>query len=209
MASFKAFALLLVVLVMCEVAAAQNLRELAHEHAKRHPGEPLLQVASPADYKPKTIEALTREAEVIVQATLVQARSYVSPDADRVLTDYSIVTPTVLADRSPALTLSRAGTAPALILTTYGGEVVLEGVTVRGFDTSREPIANGAQYLLFLRPSRSGQAGQYEIYYGGIFEIAGGNARALIRDRDRVFKDAANAPLPSLLNQIRAAAPVR
>ena len=101
MASFKAFALLLVVLVTCEVAAAQNLRELAHEQAKRHPGEPLLQVASPADYKPKTIEALTREAEVIVQATLVQARSYVSPDADRVLTDYSIVTPTVLVGRAP------------------------------------------------------------------------------------------------------------
>jgi hypothetical protein len=40
---------------------------------------------------------------------------------------------------------------PALILTAYGGEVVLDGVTVRGLDTNREPIASGAQYLLFRR----------------------------------------------------------
>ena len=209
MAFFKAFASLLIVLVTCAGATAQNLRERARAQAKRNPGEPLLQPASPAHYEPKTIPELTREADVVMQATLVLARSYVTADADRVLTDYSIVAPTVLAGRSPALTPSRAETAPAFILTTYGGEVVLEGVTVRGFDTNREPITNGGQYLLFLRPSRSGQAGQYEIYYGGIFEIARGNARALIRDRDRVFKDAANAPLPSLLNQIRAAAPVR
>jgi hypothetical protein len=168
-----------------------------------------LQPASPAHFEPKTIEALTREAEVVVQATLVLARSYVSPQADRVLTDYAIVTPTILAGRSPVSTPSRAGTAPALILTVYGGEVVLEGVTVRGFDTSREPITNGGQYLLFLMPSRSGQAGQYEIYYGGIFEIGAGNARALIRERDRVFKDAADVSLRSLLDRIQAAAPVR
>ena len=209
MASFKAFALLLIVLITCDGAVAQNLREVAREQSKRNPGEPLLQPASPAHYEPKTIAELTREAEVVVQATLVQARSYVTPDADRVLTDYSIVTPTVLAGRALTVTPSAPGIAPAAVLTVYGGEVVLEGVTVRGHDTNREPITNGGQYLLFLMPSRSGQTGQYEIYYGGIFEIAGGNARALIRDRGRVFKDAANAPLPSLLDQIRAAAPVR
>jgi hypothetical protein len=168
-----------------------------------------VQPASPAHYEPKTIEELTREAEVVVQATLVLARSYVTPRADRVLTDYSIVTPTVLAGRSPVSTPNRDGTAPALILTVYGGEVVLEAVTVRGLDTNREPITSGGQYLLFLMPSRSGQAGHYEIYYGGIFEIGAGNARALISDRDRVFKDATNTPLPNLLNQIRVAAPVR
>jgi hypothetical protein len=209
MASFKAFAPLLIVLVTCDGPAAQDLRELARGHAKRHPGEPMLQTASPAHYQPKTIEELTRAAEVVVQATLVQARSYVTPDADRVLTDYLIVTPKVLAGRSPVLTPSKAGTAPALILTTYGGEVVLEDVTVRGLGTNREPITSGAQYLLFLMPSRGGQAGQYEICYGGIFAIVGGSARALIRERNRVFKDAVDAPLQSLLDRIQAAAPVR
>ena len=58
-------------------------------------------------------------------------------------------------------------------------------------------------------PSRAGQAGQYEIYNGGIFEIARGNARALIRGADRVFRDAADAPLPSLLDRIQSAAAVR
>jgi hypothetical protein len=119
------------------------------------------------------------------------------------------VTPKFLAGRSPVLTPSRAGTAPALILTTYGGEVVLEGVTVRGLDANREPITSEAQYLLFLKPSRSGQAGQYEIYNGGIFEVTRSNARALIKGAGRVFKDAADTPLPSLLGRIQSAAPVR
>ena len=209
MASFKAFGPLLIVLVTCAGATAQNLRELAREQAKRNPGEPLLQPASPAHYEPKTIEKLTREASVVVQTTLVQTRSYLGSQADRVLTDYSMVTPKFLVGRAPVLTPSRPGMVPALILTTFGGEVVLDGVTVRGTDTNREPITSGAQHLLFLMPSRAGQAGQYEIYYGGIFEIARGNARALIRERDRVFKDAADAPLQTLLDRIQSAAPVR
>ena len=209
MASFKAFGPLLIVLVTCDGAGAQDLRELARAHAKRHPGEPMVQPASPAHYQPKTIEELTRSAEVVVQATLVQARSYVTPEGDRVLTDYSIVSPKFLGGRVPTLAPSRGGTVPALTLTTYGGEVVLEGVTVRGFDSNREPITSGAQYLLFLMPSRGGEAGQYEIYNGGIFEIARGNARALIRGASRVFKDAADVPLPSLLARIQSAAPVR
>ena len=139
--------------------SAQNLRELAREQAKRNPGEPLLQPASPAHYEPKTIEKLTREASVVVQTTLVQTRSYLGPQADRVLTDYSMVTPKFLVGRAPVLTPSRPGMVPALILTTFGGEVVLDGVTVRGTDTNREPITSGAQYLLFLMPSRAGQAG--------------------------------------------------
>jgi hypothetical protein len=163
----------------------------------------------PVSVRRRVVEELTRAAEVVVQAILVQARSDVSPQADRVLTDYSIVTPKFLVGRAPVLTPSRPGMVPALILTTFGGEVVLDGVTVRGTDTNREPITRGAQYLLFLMPSRAGQAGQYEIYYGGIFEITRGNARALIRERDRVFKDAADAPLQTLLDRIQSAAPVR
>ena len=209
MASFKAFGPPLIVLMTCDGAAAQNLRELARAHAKGNPGEPLVQPASPAHYEPKTIEELTRAAEVVVQATLVQARSYVSPQADRVLTDYSIVTPKFLAGRAPVLTPSGAGMVPALILTAYGGEVVLDGVTVRGLDTNREPITSGPQYILFLMPSRGGQTGQYEIYNGGIFEIARGNARALIKGADGLFKDAADTPLPNLLDRIQSAAPVR
>ena len=140
MASLKAFGPLLIVLVTCDGAAAQNLRELAREQAKRNPGEPLLQPASPAHYEPKTIEELTREASVVVQTTLVQTRSYLGSQADRVLTDYSMVTPKFLVGRAPVLTPSRPGMVPALILTTFGGEVVLDGVTVRG--TRHEPRAD-------------------------------------------------------------------
>ena len=73
MASFKAFGPLLIVLVTCDGAAAQNLRELARAHAKRNLGEPLVQPASASHYEPNTIEELTRAAEVVVQATVVSS----------------------------------------------------------------------------------------------------------------------------------------
>src|SRR5687767_10353831 len=80
-----------------ETAAAQNLRELAREQAIRNPGVPLVQPAPPGDYRPKAIEELAREAVVVLQAKLTRINSYLSSSEDRVLTDYSMLGPNVIA----------------------------------------------------------------------------------------------------------------
>lgn len=51
-------------------AGGQRLRESAGIHARDYPGLPLLQVGPAGTYLPKTIEELTREAEIVIHARL-------------------------------------------------------------------------------------------------------------------------------------------
>lgn len=148
--------------------ARQNLRDLARQQAVRNPGVPLEQPAPPADYRPKTIEELTREADVVLVGQLVRLKSYLGPSEDRILTDYTVLGAKVLGGRLSRMTQPAPGAIPSLTVTVYGGEATVEGVLVRGTDTNRDPIKDGAQYVVFLKESRSAQAGRYEIYYGGI-----------------------------------------
>jgi hypothetical protein len=119
--------------------ASQELLELARAQAIRRPGRPVEIPAAPAHNQPKTLDQLTNEAVAVVQVTLSRINSYVGSRGDRVLTDYLITTPMVIAGELPAPTqrVPRPGTSP--ILTVYGGEVVLEGVTVRCTDNIATP----------------------------------------------------------------------
>ena len=172
--------------------ASQELLELARAQAIRRPGRPVEIPAAPAHNPPKTLDQLTNEAVAVVQVTLSRINSYVGSRGDRVLTDYLITTPMVIAGELPAPTqrVPRPGTSP--ILTVYGGEVVLEGVTVRCTDNNRDAIKDGAQYLIFLRPSRAPStagASRYEVYHGVIFEVSGDQVRGLLNNADHVFVD--------------------
>jgi len=135
MSSKTIFCLLSIALaaISPQSASAQNLREIAHEHARRGDGTPVEHVSSPGDYLPKTIDELTREADVVVRGRLVRGRSYFGPSEDRILTDYSIVEPRVIAGSMPMRSVSTPGVAtPELTLTVFGGEVTVEGVLIRG-----------------------------------------------------------------------------
>jgi hypothetical protein len=212
MAVFKVLTptLMLVAILSCSgLAAAQNLRELAREQAIRNPGVPLEQPAAPGDYSPKTIEELSEEADVVLQAKLSRINSYLSSTEDRVLTDYSMAGGKVIAGRLP-LPLTRVpGTAPPLILTVYGGEVTIEGVAIRGTDNSREPIRQGTEYLLFLMRSRRPELGRYEIYHAGIFEIVQDEVKPLLKRAGDVFKGTSDTRLKDLISRIQAAVRVR
>jgi len=120
----------------------------------------------------------------------------------------------VIAGELPAPTqrVPRPGTSP--ILTVYGGEVVLEGVTVRCTDNNRDAIKDGAQYLIFLRPSRAPStagASRYEVYHGVIFEVSGDQVRGLLNNADHVFADLLkHRPTPKdLVARIQKAAQAR
>src|SRR5262245_24531678 len=103
----------LVVLVTIGPTRAQALRDAAREQARKSPGVPLFLTSSPGDYLPKTIEDLTKESEVIVQATLSHMKSYLSADNDRVLTDYDINVEHIFAGGLPTRTAKVPGTVLA------------------------------------------------------------------------------------------------
>ncbi len=177
------------VLGVANPALGQNLRELARAQAIRDPGTPVQVPSPPGHYEAKTLEQLANEAVAVAQATLSRISSYLDPAGDRVLTDYLITAPTVITGRLPDSVQRVPGPGTSSILTVYGGEVVLDGVTVRCVDTNRAAINDGGQYLLFLRPSRRPGPGRYEIYYGGIFEVSGDQVNGLLRNADDVFSD--------------------
>jgi len=52
---------------------------------------------------------------------------------------------------------------------------------------------------MFLRPSRFDKPGQYEIYYGGIFQISQQTITPLLKEADRVFSDARNLNASDLM----------
>lgn len=193
-----------------QTVAAQNLRESARRQLAQNPGRALLLPAPPADYLPKSVEELTTESDVVVQARLVEDRSYLSRNEDYVLTDYRIQAPQIIAGRPSARTSPVPGQGTPLTLTVFGGDVMLEGVLVRAIDNNREPIKNGGQYLLFLKEAPGGQPGQYWIYYGGIFELLdGGRLDPLMKAASRVFHDAQGVALKEMVERIQAAKRVR
>ena len=94
--------------------------------------------------------------------------------------------------------------APVTI-TVYGGEVQLDGENVRATDHNRAPIVKGQDYLLFLRTSSLQGPGLYEIYYAGVFEVAGNSLKPLLRIGNEVFEESKNATLPEVVDRVQKA----
>jgi hypothetical protein len=200
----------LAVVAITRPTIAQSLRDAARDQARTSPGVPILLTSEPGDYLPKTIEDLTKESEVVLQATLSHVKSYVGGNDDRVLTDYDINVERIFAGGVPARPTKVPGTLSAPpILTVFGGDVTVDGVLIRATDNNREPIADGARYLLFLMSSRRREPGRYEIYYGGVFEIVRNEARPLLRHAERVFKLGARTPISELIRRIEKTAQSR
>lgn len=197
------YLVLFAILCLGGAATAQDLREMARRHARTRPGVPMELPAPPGDYRPKSIEALTREADVVLRATLTRIGSYLSSKEDRVLTDYTITSPRVIAGRLPVLTTRTPGESTrSPVLTVWGGEVRIEGVWVRGTDGHRDPIENDVEYLLFLRPARMSTPGHYEIDSGGIFEVTPDALRPLLKRGDQIFPEFVEAPPREILERV-------
>jgi hypothetical protein len=190
-------------------AGGQHLREMAKIHARKYPGMPLLQVGPVGDYLPKTIEELTREAEIVIHARLARLKSYVGADGERVLSDFAIRDQLLLAARTADAAAAAQGASQPLIVTVYGGEVMVEGVEVQSSSANSAAITDGGEYLLFLMKARLPGTGRYEPYYGAVFSIEQGKLKPLLRDGNIVFKDAYEVALPEVVSKIEAAARFR
>ena len=189
--------------------APQKLRELAREQAMRDPTVVLHLPAAPGDYWPKAIEVVAREADVVLLAKLSRIDSYLNSNEDRILTDYGIREPNVIAGRLLPHTTQVAGPGAPPILTVFGGDTVVEGVRIRATDNNRADIKEGGEYLLFLRHARGGGAGRYEIYYGGVFEIVHGAVTPLLKRAGDVFKGTIDVRLENFITRIQSATAVR
>jgi hypothetical protein len=97
--------------------------------------------------------------------------------------------------------------ATPLILSTYGGEVVRDGVTVRAENHDYEPLKEGVVYLIFL--TRFGQEpGVYQMYNAGVFERVNNGARPLARQGKDLYKDFSRT-YGDVVNRVRESARAR
>ena len=184
------------------VPHAQTIPELA----KSNPSKPITQVQL-QDFQPSTLEQLMSGAAVVLEATVTSGKSYLSPDEQHLFTDYQLVPIRVFAGRV-ASAQNVPGPSPALILTTYGGDLVVEGVKVSGGNYGIAPLHGGGRYLLFLVPF--GSSGKFQLYQTGAFEVDGQQLKSIVtRDSQRLFGEILAAPLDDTVSRIRTLAASR
>jgi hypothetical protein len=190
------------------IAAQLNLREMARERALRDPASWIGAPPSPpGHYEPKTLEDLTRDADVVVRARLRRPHAYLAGENEsRLLTDYAIEETMVLAGALETYVTRTPGAAtPPLLLTVWGGDLTIDGIRIHGPDSNFVTPQDGALHLLFLRVSRAKQPGKYEVSNAGIFALSGDEMKPLLRGdtAKRVFAWAAGMRVTDALTRIR------
>ena len=66
-------------------------------------------------------------------------------------------------------------------------------------------LVEGQDYLRFLRTSSLQGPGLYEIYYAGVFEVAGNSLKPLLRKGNEVFEESKNATPPEVVDRVQKA----
>jgi hypothetical protein len=192
-------------LAIASVATApQELHERARAFAKKYPGEVMMVPGPLSDYPRKTVAQFTREADVVFHGRLIRLNTYVSEDGRQVVSDYAIRDSRLLAARSDEAYSRAVDASKPRTVTLTGGELLLEGVTVRGASSVLRHVVDGGEYLLFLTPRQAGGAG-YAVYSAGIFAVEGGRVKPLHVQAEYLHKDAVDAPLATVLEAIQVA----
>jgi hypothetical protein len=204
----RALALVFVLLTLPLLArpsigqASPTLRDRARESG----GKPLeLRGISMPSGPPKSIEALTVEADVVLLARLSRRNSYLSPNEYHLYTDFVINEPRVISGNL-VLPSAAPRAATPLVITLLGGEIVIEGVPVRYLNDNFSAMVDG-EYLLFLK--RDQDVGRFQIYERGIFRLDGQLVKPLAREADDMFPDLRGASVPALISRVENAAKQR
>ena len=196
--------LLLVALNITALAAAPAAQTITDRIrvAQQNPDVSLVMMGSVDESLVLTLAELVKASDLVVEANLVHLRTYVNDRDTDILTDFTIVPNRVLVGSVP-VGVSTPGVTARLILATYGGEIVRDGVHVRAIKHGLRPVTEGVRYLLFLKKWTA--PGTYEIYNAAAFELSD-VAKPLARQGADLFRDVANRPYGDLVRAISAAA---
>jgi hypothetical protein len=143
---------------------------------------------------------------VVLLATLTRGQSHLTPNEEHVVTDYLVSDNQVLAGTLPAV-LGQLGATPAVVITVYGGEIVLEGKTARSMNYNMDLPSNG-RYVVFLKQDGT-VPGHYWIYNGAIFSINADQVRPLLKQSEDTFGGVHRAPASALIQRVQKSRPIR
>ena len=106
------------------------------DHVSANGGRPVT-LPLMRDIQPLAISTLSR-ADLIVYGRLVRLESYMNDAKTHVYTDYRIVPDRLIVDRSGSMgKVKRSGDAPSLIVVMNGGEIIVDGTSVKVDDLSQ------------------------------------------------------------------------
>src|SRR4051794_1344970 len=86
----------LVVIVLAGASAGRASGQTIAEAARARPGQPVVRGVL-REIQPVSADQLAREADLVIEGTLVKTRTYLTPDEQYVLTDFKIVPNRVIA----------------------------------------------------------------------------------------------------------------
>jgi hypothetical protein len=192
-------ALFLTVTVYCSDSYAQ---QTIPEAARAHQGG-RIERGRVTDVERATVEDLAGGADLVLEGTVTKLKSYLTSDEQDILTDYQVLPTRALLGN---VTAKRAtpGTSSPIVLTVYGGELVVGGVKVLVLDHSIKPPKSGSRYLLFLK--RFGPDGHFALYNAGAFEIDDEALHSVLTRDAQLFDDVAGTPLSRAIQRIEIVA---
>lgn len=150
---------------------------------------------------------LSAVADFVVDARLVNPRSRLSEDKTKVYTDYEIVPSRVLRSQiGDILTSQTPGLRAPLRLSVLGGEITLEGRTIKATNATATLIKTGGRYLVFA--SRSKEGDNVFVAIGGpagVFEVLDNGYLDPYLRTSQSNPDIEGVPFDDIVRKVRAA----
>ncbi|HXG57334.1 MAG TPA: hypothetical protein VNJ03_18280 [Vicinamibacterales bacterium] len=178
--------MLYVALIVLAVNIDVPLSSQCQTIADRITARPAAYRAEPLEMHP-TYELLTipiqevvAAGEVVVEGTVHPIRTYLSDDGCQVLTDYAVHVLQVAYGTLPPE--AKPGLASPLTITTYGGQMTINGIKVVA-RLDQLPPFTPAQHLLLILSRKAADPRSYELAKGvyGAFSVENGRVKHLLQ----------------------------
>ena len=147
------------------------------------------------------LDEVIAAGELAVEGTVHPLRTYMSDDRCRLFTDYAVTVSNVLHGALPKST--KPG-APALVVTTVGGEITVDGVRVLERQAQLPPFTAGQRVVLILARGLRDTQSTYMPVGGvyGAFAVENGRAKHMLQSGgSEKFEDMDKAALIARLKR--------
>lgn len=172
-----------VVFALTATAGAQepDLRPTLPELAIRVAPDPVI-LGRIREMVTPSLRKMAQGADLIVHGSVGPGKTYLSADLRDLYTDYLVTPRRGLARRTPQASSAPAATAP-IIVKRWGGQIVLNGVSVTQDDYDLRQFQSGDELLLLLMYDRTD--GKYQLVgeVSGAFSVSNGRVVQLLRNR--------------------------
>lgn len=165
-----------VALLMC--STAQDTRPTLRDIARQVTPAPVYQTRQRELYV-QALEDLIPKAEVVLHGSVTASQSSLSPDERDIFTAYTIDPVRVLHDRSNQVA-RQAGRPTTISLKRWGGQVMIDGVSVTQQDMDLPQFRVGDELVLLLVSDKSDRTFRLVGDISGAFRISQGRVEPLV-----------------------------